>query len=265
APTARTASCSTNSSCRSARRTSCARSCGPSPSPATCRSSTCSNASARATERRCRSRCRAGRSPSTSRSRTGWTGGAPSWTSGCWAWVAGSIWPRTPACRRRRSPRCIRGSSSGARSATPWTRTACSCPTRPAGSACKTHHSNGRTTVIDAVGNPQSLLLLGGTSDIALAIAEQYASRRPLRIVLAARPTDRRTAAAKRLSEAGNDVVELDFDANDTDSHPDVIARAFADGDIDVTVVAFGLLGDAEKAWQDHATAVQLAHVNYTA
>jgi len=124
---------------------------------------------------------------------------------------------------------------------------------------------DGRTTVIDAVGNPQSLLLLGGTSDIALAIAEKYASARPLRIVLAARPTERRTAAAKRLAEAGNDVVELDFDAEDTDSHPDVIARAFADGDIDVTVVAFGLLGDAERAWQDHATAVQLAHVNYTA
>jgi decaprenylphospho-beta-D-erythro-pentofuranosid-2-ulose 2-reductase len=119
--------------------------------------------------------------------------------------------------------------------------------------------------VIDAVGNPQSLLLLGGTSDIALAIAEQYASARPLRIVLAARPSERRAAAAKQLAEAGNDVVELDFDAMDTDSHPDVIARAFADGDIDVSVVAFGVLGDAERAWQEHAAAVEMAHVNYTA
>lgn len=119
--------------------------------------------------------------------------------------------------------------------------------------------------MIDAVGNPQSLLLLGGTSDIALAIAEQYYSARPLRIVLAARPSERRTAAAKRLSEAGNDVVELDFDADDTSSHPGVIERAFADGDIDVSVIAFGLLGDPEQAWQDHQTAVLLAHVNYTA
>ena len=29
--------------------------------------------------------------------------------------------------------------------------------------------------MIDAVGNPQSLLLLGGTSDIALAVARRYA------------------------------------------------------------------------------------------
>ena len=45
--------------------------------------------------------------------------------------------------------------------------------------------------MIDAVGNPQSLLVLGGTSDIALAVAEKYASNRPMRIVLAARPSER--------------------------------------------------------------------------
>ncbi|MGH3952236.1 MAG: decaprenylphospho-beta-D-erythro-pentofuranosid-2-ulose 2-reductase [Pseudonocardiaceae bacterium] len=119
--------------------------------------------------------------------------------------------------------------------------------------------------MIDAVGNPQSLLLLGGTSDIALAIAERYAAARPLRIVLAARPSDRRKAAVERLAATGSEIVELDFDAKDTDTHPAVIERAFADGDIDVTVVAFGLLGDAEQAWQEHAKAVELAHVNYTA
>lgn len=120
--------------------------------------------------------------------------------------------------------------------------------------------------MIDAVGNPQSLLLLGGTSDIALAIAEKYLARRPgLRVVLAARDSVRRSGVAKRLESAGAEVSVLDFDAADTDSHPKVIERAFAGGDIDITVVAFGLLGDAERAWQDHASAVELATVNYTA
>jgi decaprenylphospho-beta-D-erythro-pentofuranosid-2-ulose 2-reductase len=117
--------------------------------------------------------------------------------------------------------------------------------------------------VIDAVGNPQSLLLLGGTSEIALATAERYATRRPLRVVLAARPTERLDAAAARLDRVGATVVTLPFDAADTASHPAVIEKAFADGDIDVTLVAFGLLGDQEKAWTDHATAVELAQVNY--
>lgn len=118
--------------------------------------------------------------------------------------------------------------------------------------------------MIDAVGVPQSLLLLGGTSDIALAIAEKYLTERPLKIVLAARPSERRKLAAERLRGAGAQVSEIDFDAADTDSHPAVIDRAFADGDIDVTVVAFGLLGDPEEAWQNHAKAVELATVNYT-
>lgn len=119
--------------------------------------------------------------------------------------------------------------------------------------------------MIDAVGNPQSLLLLGGTSDIALAIAEKYLSARPLRVVFAARPSARRDQAVERLTTAGAEVTSIDFDATDLDSHPAVIDKAFADGDIDVTVVAFGVLGDAEQAWQDHRAAVQLATVNYTA
>ncbi|MGH3995431.1 MAG: decaprenylphospho-beta-D-erythro-pentofuranosid-2-ulose 2-reductase, partial [Pseudonocardiaceae bacterium] len=57
--------------------------------------------------------------------------------------------------------------------------------------------------MIDAVGNPQSLLLLGGTSEIALATAERYAAQRPLRVVLAARPSERLDAAADRLRGQG--------------------------------------------------------------
>ena len=44
-----------------------------------------------------------------------------------------------------------------------------------------------------------------------------------------------------------------------------MIRKAFAGGDVDVAVVAFGLLGDAEKAWTDVDAAVELATVNYTA
>ncbi|MFI7674952.1 decaprenylphospho-beta-D-erythro-pentofuranosid-2-ulose 2-reductase [Actinophytocola sp. NPDC049390] len=119
--------------------------------------------------------------------------------------------------------------------------------------------------MIDAVGNPQSLLLLGGTSEIGLAVAKKYAQRRPLRVVLAARPSERLDKAADELRAAGATVSTVEFDALDTASHAAVLDKAFGDGDIDVTVVAFGLLGDAEQAWQDHARAIELAQVNYTA
>jgi decaprenylphospho-beta-D-erythro-pentofuranosid-2-ulose 2-reductase len=119
--------------------------------------------------------------------------------------------------------------------------------------------------VIDAVGNPQSILLLGGTSEIGLAVVEAFATDRPLRVVLAARPSDRLDAARARLEARGCAVELLPFDAEALETHSDVVRKAFTGGDIDVAVVAFGLLGDNEKAWTDASLAVRLAQVNYTA
>ena len=119
--------------------------------------------------------------------------------------------------------------------------------------------------MLNGLGMPQSLLLLGGTSDIALAVAEEYAKSGRPRVVLAARPSARRDEAVQRLEALGLEVEPLDFDARDTASHPALIERAAAGGDIDVAVVAFGLLGDEEQAWQDHRAAVELAEVNYVA
>jgi decaprenylphospho-beta-D-erythro-pentofuranosid-2-ulose 2-reductase len=117
--------------------------------------------------------------------------------------------------------------------------------------------------MLNALGEPQSLLLLGGTSDIALAVAEKYAEGGGLRVVLAARPGPRRTEAVTRLSGLGHVVEVLDFEAADTASHPALVEQAAAGGDLDVVVVAFGVLGDEEQAWQDHDTAVRLAETNY--
>jgi decaprenylphospho-beta-D-erythro-pentofuranosid-2-ulose 2-reductase len=119
--------------------------------------------------------------------------------------------------------------------------------------------------MIDAVGNPQSILLLGGTSEIGLAAVEAFAGDRPLRVILAARPSARLDEAKTRLEGRGCAVETLDFDALALDTHPEVVEKAFAAGDIDVTIVAFGLLGDNEQAWTDVRTAVELAQVNYTA
>lgn len=121
--------------------------------------------------------------------------------------------------------------------------------------------------VLNAVGSPQSILLLGGTSEIGLAICERYLRNSAARVVLAALPDDPgRDAAVAQMQAAGAGSVQLvDFDALATDSHPGVIDAAFADGDIDVAIVAFGLLGDAEELWQDQRKAVQIAEINYTA
>ncbi|MCB8911264.1 decaprenylphospho-beta-D-erythro-pentofuranosid-2-ulose 2-reductase [Rhodococcus rhodochrous J3] len=121
--------------------------------------------------------------------------------------------------------------------------------------------------MINAVGNPQTLLLLGGTSEIGLAIVEEYLRKAPARVILAALPGDpRREDAVAQAKAAGATQVDLiDFDALDTASHPAVIDQAWKDGDVDIAIVAFGLDADAEELWQNQSKAVRVAEVNYTA
>lgn len=121
--------------------------------------------------------------------------------------------------------------------------------------------------VIDAVGNPQTILLLGGTSEIGLAICERYLRNAPAHIVLAVLPDDpgREDAVAQMQAAGAKSVRLVDFDALATDSHPGVIDECFSAGDVDVAIVAFGLLGDAEELWQNQRKAVQIAEINYTA
>ncbi|BDT84396.1 decaprenylphospho-beta-D-erythro-pentofuranosid-2-ulose 2-reductase [Nocardia cyriacigeorgica] len=121
--------------------------------------------------------------------------------------------------------------------------------------------------MINAVGNPQTILLLGGTSEIGLAICAEYLKKGAARIILAALPNDplRDTAVAQMKAAGAEQVDVIDFDALDTDSHPKVIDQAWDGGDVDVAIVAFGLLGDAEQLWQNQRKAVQIAGINYTA
>ncbi|AUN42605.1 short chain dehydrogenase (plasmid) [Tsukamurella tyrosinosolvens] len=118
----------------------------------------------------------------------------------------------------------------------------------------------------NAVGVPQSILLLGGTSEIGLSIVEEYLAKGTQRVVLAALPNDPlREQAVAQVEAAGATSVEvIDFDATDFDGHAKTIDAAFSGGDIDVAIVAFALDFDAEELWQNQRKAVLLAQVNYT-
>ena len=116
----------------------------------------------------------------------------------------------------------------------------------------------------DAVGTVQSVLVLGGTSDIGLAIARRLAAPRRATVVLAGRDATALDAAAEQLrgSRAG-EVHTTVFDADDVDSHATFFDKAFAEQDFDVVVLAVGVLGDQATDEADNAAAAAVLRTNF--
>ncbi|NAS27078.1 decaprenylphospho-beta-D-erythro-pentofuranosid-2-ulose 2-reductase [Herbidospora sp. NEAU-GS84] len=117
---------------------------------------------------------------------------------------------------------------------------------------------------MDGLRRPQSMVLLGGTSELGLAIARRYLAMGPLRVVLAGRPSRLLEEAAADLAAAGAQVEIVPFDAAEPATHEAALGACFAGGDVDLAVVAFGLLPDQDTALRDPALAVRTASVNYT-
>ncbi|WP_432134890.1 MULTISPECIES: decaprenylphospho-beta-D-erythro-pentofuranosid-2-ulose 2-reductase [unclassified Streptomyces] len=116
----------------------------------------------------------------------------------------------------------------------------------------------------DAFGLPQSLLVLGGTSEIALATARLLIARRTRTVWLAGRPSPARDEAADELRALGADVHTVGFDALDPAAHEAALGKVFAEGDIDLVLLAFGVLGDQAHDEREPVAAARVAQTNYT-
>jgi decaprenylphospho-beta-D-ribofuranose 2-oxidase len=92
---------------------------------------------------------------------------------------------------------------------------------------------------------PTRVLLVGGTSEIGLAIVRRLGNRGAVSPYLVGRDRQRLAGALAALEPQGFAGGEVDvLDADDLDSHPAVIARAFGrSGGFDIVVLAVGVLG----------------------
>jgi len=119
--------------------------------------------------------------------------------------------------------------------------------------------------VQNALGAVQSLLVLGGSSDIGAAIAERLVPDGCRSVVLAGRRPDAMEPVAARLRAAGAAVTTTHWDAADIGGHADAVKAAWeaAGTDIDCVVMASGVLGDQAHLEDDPAAAAELAVTNY--
>jgi len=117
----------------------------------------------------------------------------------------------------------------------------------------------------NAFGQPQTIVVLGGTSEIGLAIARKLVSPVTRTIVLACRDLDKGEQAAAALRDGPVTVDVVHFDGADSASHEAIVRQIVAaHGDIDVAVLAFGQLGDGEATGRNVEDAAKLAQVNFT-
>ena len=117
----------------------------------------------------------------------------------------------------------------------------------------------------NAFGETQNIVVLGGMSEIGLAVARRLITPSTKSVVLACRRPDDAAPQVASLRRDGVDVRAVAFDAADTDSHEAFVEQVRRDhGDPDVVILAFGQLGDQDRFDEDPSAAVTVAHVNYT-
>ncbi len=118
----------------------------------------------------------------------------------------------------------------------------------------------------DSLGSPQSILVLGGSSEIARAVVRELVLRRARRVVLAGRPSAELEAAADEARSLGaTDVATATLDVTDVDSITPIINGVFdAHGDFDLIVMAVGILGDQLAEEADPAAAARVITTNFT-
>ncbi|MGA9872803.1 MAG: SDR family NAD(P)-dependent oxidoreductase [Rhodococcus sp. (in: high G+C Gram-positive bacteria)] len=116
-----------------------------------------------------------------------------------------------------------------------------------------------------ATGESDTLLVLGGHSDIGMEVALRMAPQRT--VVLAARRSDQLREQVARLEAAGaREVATVYFDADDVSSHGPFLEAITRTHGVPTTIVlAFGILGDNARAQSDAAHALAIVHTDYVA
>ena len=109
------------------------------------------------------------------------------------------------------------------------------------------------------------VLVLGGTSEIAIAIVRELAASAPCEVALAGRDERRLRDVAQQLRGDGCARVQtLALQATDVDSHRAVLARGIEllGGGCDLVLLAVGLLGERGGLPDDPRGAVEVLEVN---
>ena len=110
-------------------------------------------------------------------------------------------------------------------------------------------------------GSSPRILLLGGTSELGLAILASLGLPAGAEVILAGRDEQRLAAAGKELPGR---VTTMAYDAMDTGSHQAFADAVFAGGPLDMVISAAGVLIPQDEAERDVRRAADMIETNFT-
>jgi decaprenylphospho-beta-D-erythro-pentofuranosid-2-ulose 2-reductase len=119
----------------------------------------------------------------------------------------------------------------------------------------------------NAFGQPQNVVVLGGTSEIARAIVRRLIAERVRTVVLAGRDDAAlRTAAEEATALGATKVSTVLFDATDPTNAAATVSECVAavGAPVDLVIMAVGLLADQSRDETDPLAAARVATVNFT-
>lgn len=120
--------------------------------------------------------------------------------------------------------------------------------------------------MIDGLGRPQHVLLVGGTSEIGLATCEKLIDEhRLVSLTLAGRSVSslENVADKLRLQHPGISITTLQIDLEDAASAVRAVSGAWKQIDFDLVVLSAGVLPDPRIAHSEAPAAVSAAMVNF--
>lgn len=118
--------------------------------------------------------------------------------------------------------------------------------------------------MLNAFHSPQSVALIGATSEIGLSILKAMPHENLQTCYLVARDPERAADSLKGILPSRTKLVCINFQAEDTQSHAQIVEQLFADSDLDIAIIAAGVLGnDVNKG--EVSNALDVMGVNYVA
>ena len=118
--------------------------------------------------------------------------------------------------------------------------------------------------MLNAFHSPQSVALIGATSEIGQAILRALPHESLNTCFLVARDPQRANASLKGVFPNRTKLVEITFQAEAAQTHKALVDQLFTEGDLDVAIIAAGVLGNNPNL-DESANALEVMTVNYVA